>query len=257
MLGALTQDVDFKCNATICFGVGVVHDQFKALQTAINGFATLGRGFTPLVVDGFIGDKTVVAANAVAQVAAVPSPGTTREAVATNALAFTAQLQSMLQDLALVGAIAPTTPTAPPVPIAPTIVTQAPPPPEIAAVIQQAVAACRASRSSPTCTRAKQMCKSVRGTPQAKLTEIDEICRATRVQPWVWWLAGAGAVAAIGLGLFARRRRQRRSAELGHDAGWWEQRRPGNARAFRQAGFRKVPCDFPTGPDVVIRCWEK
>lgn len=259
MLGALTQGVDFKCNASICFGVGAVHDQFKALQTAINGFAAIGSSFTPLVVDGFIGDKTVVAANAAAKLAGAPSPGTTREAVATNALALTAQLQSMLQDLAIVGVTSQsdTASTSPPTTPA-KILTTEPPPPEIDAVTQQAVAACRASRTSPTCTRAKQLCRTVRGTAQANVEEIREICDSTRVPIWVWLLAGTGAVAAIGIGLYARRRRrQRESAVLGHSATWWEERRPGNARAFRRAGFRRVPCDFPVESDVAVRCWEK
>jgi lysozyme family protein len=259
MLGALTQGVDFKCNTTICFGVGAVHDQFKALQTAINGFATIGSGFTPLVVDGFIGDKTVAAANVAAKLAGAPSPGATREAVATNALALTAQLQSMLQDLAIVGVTQPDAiaTTSPPTVPAKILATE-PPPPEIDAVVQQAVAACRASRTSPTCTRAKQLCRTVRGTTQAQVDEIREICDATRVPIWVWVLAGTGAVAAIGLGLYARRRRHQREAmALGQSATWWEERRPGNARAFRRAGFRRVPCDFPVGADTAVRCWEK
>ena len=134
MLGALTQGVNFKCNADICFGIGPVHEQFKALQSTLNRLAQMTPGFAPLLVDGFIGDKTVAAANialaAVGSAAGVSPPGTTREAVAANALTLLGQLQLALQDLEAGGMTLPGAPsTMPPTALAPAIL--APPPVEI------------------------------------------------------------------------------------------------------------------------------
>jgi lysozyme family protein len=190
VFGALTQNVNFKCNEAICFGIGAVHEQFKALQTAINAFAAPG-GFALLVVDGFIGDKTVAAANAAAQAVGAPSPGLTRQAVATNALAFMAQLQSRLS------AVSPQAITA----------TTSEPPPEITATIQQVVAACRISKQDPTCAKAALMCQQVRGTPAAALADVAEICSAVRGRAWLWWLVG-GVAAATGVGLVLYHRKR-------------------------------------------------
>jgi len=231
---ALTINVDFKCvdkagdPLPICFGIGAVHDQFKLLQILINRLATIGTGFTPIIVDGFIGDETLAAAQKAATTAVVPSPGATREEVAANAPALITQLQNAVQALETVGVLQPslTTPAE--------AAKQEPPPPEIKSVVQQAVAACRESRSSPTCARAKAMCKSVRGTDQAKATEISEICDATRVPLFVWILAGGLAAAAIGAIVAVRRyRRKQSNVELAWDGEWRKERRPGNARAFR------------------------
>lgn len=219
MWGApLTQNTDFKCNNDICFGVGPVHDQLKLFQQTINRLAPLGNGFKPLDVDGFIGDLTVAAANAAATLAGLPSPGLTHEAVAANAMDFMQQLASFIDTLVTVGVIAPindaerakaATPDTELKPQPATaIVEKTTPSPEIDGVVQQAVAACRASRSSPTCTRAKAMCKSVRGTPNGQLAEIKEICDAVSTPVWVFLLAGGlGIGAIVGIGVLHHRRR--------------------------------------------------
>jgi lysozyme family protein len=190
VFGALTQNVNFKCNDAICFGVGVVHEQFKTLQATINAFATLG-GFAPLDVDGFIGDKTVAAANAAAAAAGIPSPGTTRPALAANALAFMAQLQGLLSA---------TSPQA-------LTTTTAEPPPEITATVQQVVAACRTSKQDPTCAKAALMCQQVKDTPTAKLADVAQICGAVRGRTWIWWVVG-GVAAATGVGLVLYHRKR-------------------------------------------------
>jgi len=276
---ALTQNVDFKCNSAICFGVGGVHDQFKTLQSTINRFSTLGDGFKPLDVDGFIGDLTVAAANTAAKLAALPSPGLTHEAIATNALTFTASLQDFLDTLVILGVIAPTTdaeraklaavqqsdtPTPPPANTE-AVITSATPSIEIDGTVQKTITACQASRSSPICARAKAMCKGVRGTPQADLAEVKQICNAVQVPLGIWLLAGAIGVGTItGIVLIRRRHRMRAErAELANTdwftdtAEWWEGRRPGNARAFRRAGFKQVPCDFEPSSGIAVRCWER
>lgn len=230
---ALTQNTDFKCNKDICFGVGPVHDQLKAFQTTLNRFAPIGKGFKPLDVDGFVGDLTVAAANAAAEIATLPSPGLTHEAVAANALDFMQQLASILDMLVTAGVIAPiddaerakvaateTDLTKPPPAAASAIVSTSTPSPEIDGVIQQTVAACRANRSSPACARAKTMCKSIRGTPQASLAEVKEICDAASTPLWVFLLAGGlgvGAIVGIGV-LHARRRRAAEAIALGDEA---------------------------------------
>lgn len=66
MLGEFTQNVDFKCNADICFGVGAAnHLALQQLQQAINMFAISG-GFSSITQDGFIGVDTVTAAQGAA-----------------------------------------------------------------------------------------------------------------------------------------------------------------------------------------------
>lgn len=255
---ALTINTDFKCvdkagdPLPICFGIGAIHDQFKTLQVLINRFATLGDKFTPIIVDGFIGDETLAAAQKAATIANATAP-TTREELAAAAPELITQLQAMVRDLEAVGVLQS---SATPAEVVAT--QQEPPPPEIKSVIQQVVDACRESRSSPACTRAKTMCKSVRGTEQAKAIEISEICDATRVPLFVWIIAGGIAAAAIGTIVAVRRyRRRQHTAELGYDEEWWEGRRPGRAQALRKAGFRQIPCDVPSSPNVVMRCWEK
>jgi len=190
VFGALTQNVNFKCNEAICFGVGPVHEQFKTLQTVLNAFAARS-GFAPLDVDGFIGDRTVAAANAAATTAGIPSPGTTRPALASNVLAFTAQLQSILN------ATSPQALT--------TVTTE--PSPEIAATVQQIVAACRTSKQDPACAKAALMCQRVNGTPAAKLADVAQICGAVRGRTWIWWVVG-GVAAATGVGLVLYHRKR-------------------------------------------------
>jgi lysozyme family protein len=190
VFGALTQNIDFECNAEVCFSRGPANAQLKALQTTINFFAARG-GFAPLNVDGFIGDKTVAAANAVAAAASIPSPGATRQVLTANALAFMAQLQSLLS------AASPQALTT----------TATEPSPEIAATIQQVVTACRTSKQDPTCAKAALMCQQVHGTPTAKLADVAQICGAVRGRTWIWWVVG-GVAAATGVGLVLYHRKR-------------------------------------------------
>jgi hypothetical protein len=81
---ALTQGKDFNCNAAICYAIGKANDGlFKQLQQAINTLSKAG-GFAPLVVDGFIGDKTVLALKALVKLGLEAAPST-KEQVAAQA----------------------------------------------------------------------------------------------------------------------------------------------------------------------------
>lgn len=220
---ALTQNTDFKCNNDICFGIGPVHDQYKLFQQTLNRLASLGGGFAPLVVDGFIGDLTVKAANEVAKLASLSSPGLTHEAVAANAADFMTQLADFIDTLVTVGVIAPISDAEAAKAATPDadltikhealhatgVIDKSTTSPEIDGVVQQVVAACRTSRSSATCTRAKAMCKTVKGTTDGQLAEIKEICGATSTPLWVFLLAGGlGVGAIVGIGVLHHRRRR-------------------------------------------------
>ena len=116
--------------ATICFGVGLVHEQFKTLQRTVNRFAPLG--IPSVVVDGFIGNETVTSANLAAEVSGGTPPGKTREAVAANALTLTAQLQNSVTQLESEGILMSTTASTPsetPTPIIPVVDRAIPPAP--------------------------------------------------------------------------------------------------------------------------------
>lgn len=87
----LTKGKDYNCNASICYAIGATNDAlFKKLQQNLNVLSGVG-GFSPLVVDGFIGPATVAALAALKKIGFDPSAYGTKEAVATNA--------SMLVDL--------------------------------------------------------------------------------------------------------------------------------------------------------------
>lgn len=78
----LRADVDFKCGASFCYGIGTGVGYLKALQTAINRYSAIA-GFTPLNVDGLIGDTTLRAARAAAVHAGAQVPATYRQMVVT------------------------------------------------------------------------------------------------------------------------------------------------------------------------------
>lgn len=61
-LGTALGAAGYTCNATICYGsqAAGTDQSFKALQAVINRFAGVA-GFSPVTVDGFIGDGTVAA----------------------------------------------------------------------------------------------------------------------------------------------------------------------------------------------------
>lgn len=88
----LVQGTDFNCvdksgkPLPICFGKGTEnHQLLQTLQQQLNKFSAEAR-FTPLVVDGFIGDKTVAAVAAIARSGAAPLGAfTSKELVTANA----------------------------------------------------------------------------------------------------------------------------------------------------------------------------
>lgn len=65
---------DWNVKDQIAYGAGEVHDDFKALQAELNRFAGV-VGYAPLVVDGFIGEKTAAAVTAVYDAAIAKNPG--------------------------------------------------------------------------------------------------------------------------------------------------------------------------------------
>jgi len=82
-------------------------------------------------------------------------------------------------------------------------------PPEIVAVVQQAVVACRSSRHDPTCVKAQALCARIKNTSAADLEGLNEICDAAATPKWVWWLLGGVAVAGGVGGVMLYRRRRR------------------------------------------------
>lgn len=108
----LTQGTDFKCvdaagNALpICFGIGAGnHALLQLLQQGLNQLAGRG-GFAPLVIDGFVGDDTVAAVQALFPIGGV---FWTKELVAQRAPLLLRQADSTADALAAQGeALAPT-----------------------------------------------------------------------------------------------------------------------------------------------------
>jgi len=104
-LGAFTQGINYECGKTICYAKGKDNDAIlKALQDALNRFAE-SIGFTPLYVDGFIGDLSVQAANAVL------GANYTKETLTAAAPAVTSQLLTLAASSSLPPVAAPTAPT--------------------------------------------------------------------------------------------------------------------------------------------------
>src|SRR5688572_25938505 len=66
-----------------CYGVGDVHQVFMDLQKQINRFAQRA-GFTPLKLDGFIGEKTVATAQKVAKTIQTPQSPESLRTIAAN-----------------------------------------------------------------------------------------------------------------------------------------------------------------------------
>lgn len=227
----LTVDVDYKCSPSLCYGVGHTVDQFKALQVTINRFAAQ-LGFAPLTIDGLLGDATLTAATAIASSIGIVAPPTTVDALAANADTLTIQFSA---GLSTDGAA------------------------DVASSVQLAIEACNGDINSPLCTQAKAMCKYAAGTDQAGLPGIADLCFvATGQRKWAIGF-GVGLLAATLIGAAAIvYRRRTESVALGGitDPTWVEEKRPGNARAFRRAGFRQVPC-ADEATEAVMRCWTK
>jgi len=149
----LVADRDFKCGPTVCYGVGAIHDRFKALQALLNRFASAAT-FAPLAVDGFLGAK-VVQALATLQLATLDQP---IAGVAANIDALITQLSARAAT-----ALTSTTVAAAPI--------------EIVAAIQQTLDACRINARDVRCTRAQTLCRQVRGTPLAQDPTIAQLCQ--------------------------------------------------------------------------------
>jgi lysozyme family protein len=77
---------DFKVKDDVeipyCYGVGAVHQVFVDLQELINRFAQRA-GFKPVKADGFLGEKTVAAANRAAALIQTPQSPESLKAIAT------------------------------------------------------------------------------------------------------------------------------------------------------------------------------
>lgn len=192
-LGATTlvSGKDFNCNATICYGIGAAnHKTFVDLQTTLNRFAGFGRGFAPLVTDGFIGDATVRAVSIATAATNLPAPGNTRQSIAAGAPALITNLRGMLDDLDAFGVSIPGSPAQPMIPT----------------MSQQAPMATTAATTLPATTTPSVI-------PPAAVNKA-------KVPGWAWALGGvAGALAIGGIGYavlreprkeLGKRRRRRR-----------------------------------------------
>ena len=78
---------DFKVNDEVgipyCYGIGPVHEVFVDLQRQLNRFAQRA-GFQPVKADGFLGKKTVEAANKAAKHIQTPQSPESLKAIATS-----------------------------------------------------------------------------------------------------------------------------------------------------------------------------
>jgi hypothetical protein len=118
-LGAYTQNTDYKCTSTMCYGVGGKGPTFEAFQTALKnkaqalGFASkLPSGATSFASDGKIGKDTVFLTGWVAS--ALVGRGATGPALKEIALAVSLDLLTKEQVAALVGdLLSELTPVAP------------------------------------------------------------------------------------------------------------------------------------------------
>lgn len=185
---ALVENIDFRCNAAVCYGVGPRHDQFRALQATINRSAD-AVGFTRLRLDGLLGPLTVANANLVAQANNLQSPGATSQELAVNALDFTTQL-SALAAAALV-----------PSSVATVDIPSSVPPPEISASAQQLAETCRTNPKAPSCQRARILCRRLQGDP-VSLAAARPLCEAIETRPQrLRLLLGASILlASVGVG---------------------------------------------------------
>jgi len=198
---ALVQGVDFKCNTAICYAIGPArHQQFQQLQMLLNLFAA-PVGFASLVVDGFLGDKTVKAAQFTAKaIRASELPGSDAPSMAqiSNGVSKD-QLASLVNDFNLALAAAgpvlaaqraqaglPQSPViAPSTPVPTTATTQA--------IVEKAAAATTAAAASGAAAALAQLKK-----------------------PWVWWIAGGVAAVLLvgGVGFVYYRRKAPRAARF-------------------------------------------
>jgi peptidoglycan hydrolase-like protein with peptidoglycan-binding domain len=213
----LVQGRDFNCNSSICYGIGTSnHALFQQLQQTLNQYGKMGLTVYSggqLVVDGFIGNATVNAARAAAAMALLPSPGTTREAVAANAQILQLGLQNFLGGVG-----------APRAPVVTSQPTTSPAPPPTSVVTPQG-----AIITSPTAQPLPQQAATVTRIPNAAgaasspaAAALVSIAPKEKIPLWIWITGGAvGLIVVGGIGYailrepspkpaLARRRRRRR-----------------------------------------------
>lgn len=177
-MSLLVNGTDYRCANGLCYGLGFVTERLKALQTTINRFAIAGQ-FKPLAVDGILGPTSLAAAIAAANVGGIVPP-TSQEELVQRADEITAGLSAAatLVDVSTA------------------------PPPELTASVARAIADCRASSRSPTCDRARAMCRDLRTLPATEGTAVlTPLCDAAFAGPRrAWLIAGAVAIAAATVG---------------------------------------------------------
>jgi len=189
---ALVQGTGFNCNASICYAIGQAnHALFQQLQQTLNQYAKLGLSAytSQLTVDGFIGAQTVTAARAAAAAALMPSPGSTKEAVAASAPSLQAGLQAFL---------AGTTGTKPQVPIVTSQPTSAPQPIP-SSVVTPTSTNVRPVQTAMTPTAATAALPAqVAVQPSPASAAAAAVMPAKKVPLWVWITAGAVGIVVIG-----------------------------------------------------------
>lgn len=188
----LVKGTDFNCNTSICYGIGAAnHALFQQLQTTLNLFAKTGMSAYSgqLVVDGFIGAGTVSAARAAAAAALLPSPGTTKEAVAANAQILNNGLQAFLA-----GINTPKTPTSPPL-----VTSAAPTSTSVPATVQTSQGAITiqpAAQPLPQAAAAAAAIPNIAPTSASAAAAVAPT--ASKIPLWVWIAGGAVGVLVVG-----------------------------------------------------------
>lgn len=190
----LSQGTDFNCNSSICYAIGAAnHALLQQLQGTLNQYAKLGlSAYTgQLTVDGFIGAQTVTAARAAAAAALLASPGSTKEAIASNAQILQDGLQAFLGGVTAPRSqfpVATSTPT--PVPSS-TPIAVVTPPTSVSLSPSLMVTAPRG-----TTTAAIQPTMMPGANPAA--ASLMPIATSGKVPTWVWVTAGVAGVVVVG-----------------------------------------------------------
>lgn len=196
---------DFNCNASICYGIGADnHQLFKDLQTTLNRYVVFGNFFAPLLVDGFLGDKTVAAVRVAAATADITF-GATRETVAANAPALIERLTAFLAPIAPT----PTQPIQPPT-VATAQPQQQPQPVQPARPATQPVQPGQPAPqpgAQPTQPGAQATLTPGRVPVSPAAASLLPLApTASKVPTWVWITAGVTGVVVVGLVGFALRK---------------------------------------------------
>jgi lysozyme family protein len=194
---ALVQGTGFNCNSSICYAIGAAnHALFQQLQQTLNQFAKLGLSAYSgqLTVDGFIGAATVSAARAAAAAALLPSPGSTKEAVAASAAILQAGLQAFLAGTTGTKpmVVATSQPTSTPQPIPSSVVT---PTSTNVRPVQTSVPSSMGPPQGITNLPAQV---AVQPSPASAAAAAASLAPAKKVPLWVWITAGAVGVIVVG-----------------------------------------------------------